>query len=110
MNTLYKRIWNEDQGVLTFEWVLLITLLVVGIVGGVSAVRDAVVDEMGDVAAAALRIDQSYTVMAEGCTDPGAEPLGNAFGYRDSVPSCAPKRERAKVDSDNSQTVGECGH
>lgn len=61
MKRFIKQLWTEDDGVLTFEWVLLVTLLVIGIVGGVAAVRDAIIDELGDVAQAMLALDQSYT-------------------------------------------------
>ena len=63
MKRLLHRIWLEDEGVLTFEWVLLVTLLVIGIVGGVAAVRDAIIDELGDVAQAMLALDQSFTIL-----------------------------------------------
>ena len=62
-----KRIWSDQRGVLTFEWILLITLLVIGIVGGYSAVRDGVIDELGDVAGAILSVDQSFTSEAPAC-------------------------------------------
>jgi Flp pilus assembly pilin Flp len=55
-------VWREDDGVLSFEWVLLVTLLTIGIVGGLVAARDAIIDELGDVAEAAQGIDQSYTL------------------------------------------------
>ena len=54
---------------MTFEWVLLVTLLAIGIVGGVSSVRDAIISELGDVAQALVRIDQSYTVNPFGDPD-----------------------------------------
>jgi Flp pilus assembly pilin Flp len=60
--SMLKRAWTEDQGVLTFEWVLLVTLLTIGVVGGISAVRDAVISELGDVAEAMVALDQSYTI------------------------------------------------
>ena len=63
MKSLLNRVWSEDQGVLTFEWVLLITVLVIGIVGGLSAVRDALISELGDVAEAMISLDQSYTIL-----------------------------------------------
>ena len=85
---LFKRIWNEDRGVLTFEWILLITLLVIGIVGGVSAVRDGLIDELGDVSDAVVNIDQSYSVNAGPCSGPNGETLGTAFGFQDTVPNC----------------------
>ncbi len=63
MRKLLHRVAWEDEGVLTFEWVLLITLLVIGIVGGLSAVRDALITELGDVAEAMISLDQSYTIL-----------------------------------------------
>lgn len=57
------RIWREDEGVLTFEWILLLTVLVIGVVGGLSAVRDAVLTELGDVSEAMISLDQSYTIL-----------------------------------------------
>ena len=61
--SMLKRAWTEDQGVLTFEWVLLVTLLTIGVVGGISAVRDAILSELGDVAQAMISLDQSYTII-----------------------------------------------
>jgi hypothetical protein len=49
VNTLLRRARDEDHGTLTFEWILLITVLVIGVVGGLSAVRDGIIDELGDV-------------------------------------------------------------
>ena len=63
MKNLLKRIWTEDEGVLTFEWVLLVTLLTIGVVGGIASARDAIIDELGDVAQAMLALDQSYTIL-----------------------------------------------
>ena len=59
---LAARLWKEDDGVLSFEWILLVTLLTIGIVAGLSAARDAIIDEFGDVAQAMLSLDQSYTI------------------------------------------------
>jgi len=62
MTQTIKQLWFEDDGVMAFEWTLLLTLLVIGIVGGVSAGRDAIIDELGDVAQVMLAVDQSYTL------------------------------------------------
>ena len=58
----FERAWIEEDGVLTFEWTLLLTLLVLGIVSGVAAVRDAIIDEFGDTAEVMMAVDQSYHV------------------------------------------------
>jgi hypothetical protein len=55
-----SRLWHETDGVLSFEWIMLTSLLTGGGVSGVAAVRDAVTDEMGAVAQAMGRLDQSY--------------------------------------------------
>jgi hypothetical protein len=61
MNTMH-RIWMENDGVLSFEWALLLTLMVIGVVGGLAAARDAIIDELGDVAQAMLAVDHSMTI------------------------------------------------
>ena len=62
MTHVMQRLWIEEDGVLSFEWVLLLTLLVLGIVGGVSAARDAILDELGDTAQVMLAVDQTYHI------------------------------------------------
>ena len=84
MKSVHQRIWREDDGVLSFEWVLIITLLVIGIVGGVAATRDAVIDELGDVSAAALCMSQTYNVAP--VTDEENNVLAPGFSYTDSFP------------------------
>jgi len=54
------QLWTEEDGVLSFEWTLLLTLVTIGIVGGIAAGRDAIIDELGDTAQVMLAIDQSY--------------------------------------------------
>jgi len=62
MKRIAQSLWREDHGVLSFEWVLLMTLVSVGVVGGIAGARDAIIDEYGDVAQAMLALDQSFTV------------------------------------------------
>ncbi|QDU27876.1 hypothetical protein ETAA8_29670 [Anatilimnocola aggregata] len=62
MKKVLARVWSEQDGVLSFEWVLLVTLLTIGIVSGVAGARDAIIDELGDVAQAMLALDQSYVI------------------------------------------------
>ena len=87
---LLQRFWREDDGVLTFEWILLVTLLTIGIVSGVTAARDAVIDELGDVAEAMQSLDQSYTidhpliVTIHTDQDSAADSQGVNSGYSDN--------------------------
>lgn len=61
MRHFLDKLWHEDDGVLSFEWTLLIVLVVIGIISGLGAARDCVIDELGDTAAAVLAFDQSYS-------------------------------------------------
>ena len=54
--------WSEQDGVLSFEWTLILTLVVIGIVSGLAGARDAIIDELGDFAEAAQGIDQSFSL------------------------------------------------
>ncbi|HZZ72054.1 MAG TPA: hypothetical protein VFE24_07355 [Pirellulales bacterium] len=45
------------RGVLTLEWILLITVVVIGIIAGLGAVRDAILAELKDLADAILALN-----------------------------------------------------
>ena len=62
MTLVLARAWREEDGVLSFEWTMLLTLLTIGIVSGIAAARDGVIDELGDVAQAMLSVDGSYRI------------------------------------------------
>ena len=62
MRKFLSRMWHEQDGVLSFEWTMLASLLTVGVVAGVSSLRDGMIDEMGDLTRAMTSLDQSYRV------------------------------------------------
>jgi Flp pilus assembly pilin Flp len=62
MKNAIQQVWAENDGVLSFEWALLLTVMVIGVVAGLSAARDAIIDEFGDVAQAMLAVDHSMTI------------------------------------------------
>ncbi|MBN2577847.1 MAG: hypothetical protein JXB10_02565 [Pirellulales bacterium] len=37
------------RGVLTFEWILMVTLLVIGLIGGLAALRNVLLDQLYDL-------------------------------------------------------------
>jgi len=88
LQRLLRRLRSEDDGVLSFEWILLITVVTIGIVGGISAVRDAVISELGDVAGGIVAVDQSYSIAPDPCFQQGG------FEFQDtecnSYTSCRP--------------------
>lgn len=62
MKKYLAQLWREEDGVMTFEWITLLSLMTVGVVGGLAVSRDAVVDELADVAEAMVSLDQSYNI------------------------------------------------
>ena len=113
----WQRIWCEEDGVLSFEWTLLTTLLVLGVVAGLSAARDAVIEELGDAAQAMLALDNSYSIdfPLEIEVDPdgaGPQPGGvvglasdssfiDAQAYTDCGRTAAPSGQPLSLDMDS---------
>ena len=64
-NVPHRRV--KRRGVLTLEWILLVTVLVIGIIGGLGAVRNATIDELSDLAEAieAINVKTNAELMAE---------------------------------------------
>lgn len=56
-----RGVWQEDDGLLTFEWTVLTVVIVLGIIAGLAGARDAFIDELSDTAEAILNFDQSYS-------------------------------------------------
>jgi hypothetical protein len=57
-----KRLWADDAGALiATEWVFVATILVLGIITGLVAVRQAVISELTEFANAVLALNQSYS-------------------------------------------------
>lgn len=63
--TVLHRLWADEAGfVVSTELILVATILVIGMVVGLATVRDAVVQELADVAAAIGSVNQSYEYSA----------------------------------------------
>ena len=56
------RLWRDESGfVISSELVLIATILVIGMIVGLTVVRDQVVQELADVSAAFSNVDQSFS-------------------------------------------------
>src|SRR5688572_4464766 len=44
MRRWIDQMWRDDDGVLSFEWTIIAVLVVFGIVGGLAAARDVIID------------------------------------------------------------------
>lgn len=58
----FKSIWNDEVGfIVSIELILIATIMIIGLITGMTAVRDAVTSELSDVAGAIQDLNQSYT-------------------------------------------------
>lgn len=66
---MMKKLWNDDQGALiAMEFLFVATILVIGIIAGLSSVRSAVNVELSELANAILALSQGYTIQGQvGC-------------------------------------------
>lgn len=73
-----KKLWSDDQGfVISIELILISTIAVIGLITGLTAVRDAVVSELSDVAGAVQDMNQSYSY--GGATGHSGSTAGSDF-------------------------------
>src|SRR5262245_32326405 len=59
---MLTRLWNDEAGfIVSAELVLVATILVIGMITGLTSVRDAVITELADVGGDIAAVNQSYT-------------------------------------------------
>lgn len=65
MKKVLRKFWNDESGfVVSVELILIATIVVIGLVSGLTMLRDSVLAELGDTANAIGSLDQSYGVSA----------------------------------------------
>jgi len=63
--TLVRRLWNDDAGfIVSTELALITTILVIGMVVGLTSIRDQVVQELADIGGMISQLNQSYSFSA----------------------------------------------
>ena len=72
--TLLARLWHEDEGLLTFEYTMLATTLVLGTMGAVSGIRDSINAEATGLSQNIRSLDQMRPAL------PGTQGSGLANG------------------------------
>jgi len=75
--SLLRRLWNDDCGaLLATEWVVVATIIVLGIIPGLIAIRQGTLSELIDFSHATTSLDQSYgfTGQVVGCDPNAADP------------------------------------
>jgi hypothetical protein len=86
MKNLFAKLWSDDCGALiATEWVFVATILVLGAITGLVAVRQAILSELTEFANAVLSLNQSYSFSGQSnCQSSTAG--SQATDVNDSIP------------------------
>jgi Flp pilus assembly pilin Flp len=102
MKNMMKAFVADEQGfVVSAELVLVSTVAVIGLLVGLSAVRDGVVSELSDVAGAVQDANQSFSL--DGVVGHNANTAG--FDFEDNLDECDSTNQTSGA-SDNCVTFG----
>jgi hypothetical protein len=105
---MLRSLWNDEAGfIISAELVLVATLLVIGLIVGLSEVQHAIVAELNDVADAIGCLNQSYAFSGfSKQKDGGVAAASSGSAFRDTIDECdnnqcdldcdAPRDERPK--------------
>ena len=84
-----RRFWREEEGaIVTSELLLIATLLVIGVVAALAAVRAAIVTELADFSSSIGTMNQSFSVGGTASADgsfTGASAFADAADAGDTV-------------------------
>jgi Flp pilus assembly pilin Flp len=62
MRNVMKKLWQDDAGwIISVEMILIFTIVSLGLIVGLTALRNALVDELTEVANAITAIEQCYS-------------------------------------------------
>jgi Flp pilus assembly pilin Flp len=65
MRNLFVKMWKDDAGIVAFEYLLVATIVGLGLVVGLSAVSAGLNAELTELANAILTLNQSYSVVTQ---------------------------------------------
>ena len=72
---LLRKLWHDEHGAISaMSMLLLVILLALGAIVGLTAIRDQIVQELGDISMALENLNQSVGLFTD--TTPGDDPLG----------------------------------
>ena len=89
MNRIAIKLWNDDAGaIIAAEYLFVVTILVIGTIVGLASVREAINNELAEVANALLALSQGYVLSgtsgAGGSTD-GSQAIDTPSTVADPV-------------------------
>jgi Flp pilus assembly pilin Flp len=73
---MFSKLWNDDAGVVTIEYLVLGTFLALALIVGVATLSHAINAELAELSNAILTFNQAYSVSGESSC--GASKAGSA--------------------------------
>ena len=105
MKSLLIRLWSDESGaILSAEIMLIGSILVIGVIAGLSSLRDSVVTELADVAQALANVSQSYSF--SGVT--GHHTFSGGGSFYDQLDFCDTRDNN--TDKGNSKCISICSN
>ncbi len=104
---MLKTLWNDEAGfIVSAELVLVATLLVIGLIVGLSEVQHAVVTELNDVADAIGELNQSYSFSGFHKRDNGGQIHAVSYGscFTDTQDDCDNNQGGLTCDAPSNET------
>jgi Flp pilus assembly pilin Flp len=84
MRNVFARLWADDNGVVAIEYIFVATVVVIGMVAGLVALKEQVNAELSELGAAVHGLNTGYIVSSEGTG--GSTPSGNLGTYMSDPP------------------------
>jgi hypothetical protein len=86
MKRILSNLWTDDCGaLLATEWVIMATIIVLGIIPGLVAIRNGLLHELKDVSNATTSLDQSYEFTGNVLVCPETDRAGSDTTVRRHV-------------------------
>lgn len=99
----FLRLWSEETGaILSAEVMLVASILVIGVIAGLTSVRDSVTTELADFAQALANVNQSYSFSSIA----GHHTYGSGGAFTDLLDFC--DTSTGLSDAGNSKCITIC--
>ena len=102
-----KRLWDDESGfVVSADLILVSTILVIGLLVGLTSVRDQIVQELGDLSMAVGNLNQSYSFAGHSVTFAGFTFTVAGSSFEDQSDFGESGTGENNTDSANSEPAG----
>jgi len=92
MKQMFRKLWSDDQGqLLTMEFLFMAVILVIGLVAGWSALREAIKIELTEIANAILALNPGFVISGNsGCCAESSGSQAIVIPTQIPFPVCTP--------------------